>query len=189
MTKQLLINEAMNIVQNESFEKLSFQMLADRVGIKKGSVYYHFPSKEKLAIAVIEDANRQLTSYFLLIEHQTLPKWLNSYIQLFSVHIAPLDKLCPAASFVTTWPTQTEAVKAAVKKLYQTHIKYISNFLHKERKTGSIIFTAISEMALAEAVFAMLQGALLTARVSADISIFTTCETALLNLLKPGITK
>jgi TetR/AcrR family transcriptional repressor of nem operon len=189
MTKQLLINEAMNIVQNESFDKLSFQMLADRIGIKKGSVYYHFPSKEKLAIAVIEDANRQLTEYFCMIEHQTSSKWLNSYIKLFSLHIAPLEKLCPGASFVTAWPTNTEAVKAAVHKLYQTHIKCISNFIKQEREKGLITFSTLSEMALAETIFAMLQGALFTARVNADLSIFTSCEQAITQLLHLEITK
>ena len=39
MTKQLLINEALDIVQKEAFSALSFQMLAEQVSIKKASVY------------------------------------------------------------------------------------------------------------------------------------------------------
>jgi len=189
MTKQLLINEAMSITQNESFDKLSFQMLADRIGIKKGSVYYHFPSKEKLAIAVIEDANRQLTEYFCRIEHQRSSKWLNSYVQLFSVHIASTDKLCPAASFITAWPTQTESVKTAVQTLYRTHIKYIRNFINHEKKSNLITFSEPSDTTLAETIFTMLQGALFTARVNSNLSIFTTCEKAITQLLQAEVTK
>jgi TetR/AcrR family transcriptional repressor of nem operon len=183
MTKQLLINEAMNIVQHESFEKLSFQMLADRVGIKKGSIYYHFSSKEKLAIAVIEEANRQLTDYFCMIEGQVKTKWLNSYIKVFSVHIAPFEQLCPGASFVTAWPSQTETVKASVKKLYHTHIKFISKFIKKQRKTDQPSDTTSSATDLAEIIFSMLQGSLLTARVNADLAIFKKCEKAITQLL------
>jgi TetR/AcrR family transcriptional repressor of nem operon len=183
MTKQLLIDEAMKIVQQESFEKLSFQMLADRIGIKKGSVYYHFPSKEKLAIAVIEEANRQLTDYFFMIKDQTLTKWINSYVKLFSAHIAPLDKLCPGASFVTAWPSQSETVKVLIKRLYQTHIQFISQFITQQRETGQLTLSTLSETELAEIMFSMLQGSLLTARVKADLAIFTTCEKAITQFL------
>ena len=90
MTKQLLINEALDIVQKEAFSALSFQMLADRVGIKKASVYYHFSSKEKLALGVIEDANTKLGKYFTSIALQKPDKQLGSYIKLGSPKLQKL---------------------------------------------------------------------------------------------------
>lgn len=184
MTKQLLINEALEIVQKEAFSALSFQMLADRVGIKKASVYYHFPSKEKLALGVIEDANTKLGKYFTSIALQKPDKQLASYIKLFSVHISSLQNLCPGVSFITSWPAQTDAVKQAIKTLYQTHIEFITSVIQKGYDQSVFLHNQTPATDAAATVFAMLQGALLTARVNGNQLVFDSCEKSINNLLQ-----
>lgn len=184
MTKQLLINEALDIVQKESFSALSFQMLADRVGIKKASVYYHFPSKEKLALGIIEDAINKLGKYFTSIALQKPDKQLASYMKLFSEHISSLQNLCPGVSFITSWPAQSDAVKEAIKTLYQTHIEFVTSVIQKGYDQSIFLQNQTPATDVAVTVFAMLQGALLTARVKGDQLVFETCAKSLNNLLQ-----
>ena len=188
MTKQLLINEALDIIQKEAFSALSFQTLADRVGIKKASVYYHFPSKEKLAIGVIEDATNKLRKYFTSIALQKPDKQLASYIKLFSLHISSLQNLCPGVSFITSWPAQTDAVKAAIKILYQTHIEFITSVIQKGYDQSTFLKNHTPAADIAVTVFAMLQGALLSARVNGDQVVFDSCEKSINSLLPLGNT-
>jgi len=188
MTKQLLINEALDIVQKESFSALSFQMLADRVGIKKASVYYHFPSKEKLAVEVIENATDKLGKYFTSIALQKPDKQLASYIKLFSVHISSLQNLCPGVSFITSWPAQGDAVKQAIKVLYQTHIEFVTSVIQKGNDQSIFMKNQTPATDIAVTIFAMLQGALLTARINGDQVIFDSCEKSISILLNASIT-
>lgn len=184
MTKQLLINEALDIVQKETFSALSFQILADRVGIKKASVYYHFPSKDKLAVGIIEDATNKLGKYFTSIALQKPDKQLACYIKLFSVHISSLQNLCPGVSFITSWPAQSDGVKVAIKTLYQTHIEFVTSVIQKGYDQSIFMQNQTPAADIAVTVFAMLQGALLTARVNGDQLVFDTCEKSIKNLLQ-----
>jgi TetR/AcrR family transcriptional repressor of nem operon len=184
MTKQLLINEALDIVQKEAFSALSFQLLADRVGIKKASVYYHFPSKEKLAVGVIEDATNKLGKYFTSIALQKPDKQLASYIKLFSVHISSLQNLCPGVSFITSWPAQTDLVKEAIKMLYRTHIEFVTVVIQKGYDQSIFLKNQTPAADIASTIFAMLQGALLSARVNGNQVVFDTCEKSINTLLQ-----
>lgn len=184
MTKQLLINEALDIVQKEAFSALSFQMLADRVGIKKASVYYHFPSKETLALGIIEDAIHKLGKYFTSIALKKPDKQLASYIKLFSTHISSLQNLCPGVSFITSWPAQSDGVKEAITTLYQTHIEFVTSVIQKGYDQSIFLQNQAPAADVADTVFAMLQGALLTARVRGDQLVFETCAKSINNLLQ-----
>lgn len=47
-----IIDAAENRVRSGGYNRFSFRDIADEVGIKSSSVYYHFPTKEDLTLAV-----------------------------------------------------------------------------------------------------------------------------------------
>ena len=53
-TREKLLDAADEFLRARSFAGFSFQDLARTVGIKKGSVYHHFETKEALVVAVLE---------------------------------------------------------------------------------------------------------------------------------------
>jgi AcrR family transcriptional regulator len=45
---------AVELFTEQGYEKTSLREIADRVGITKASLYYHFPSKQALLLAIVE---------------------------------------------------------------------------------------------------------------------------------------
>lgn len=52
-TKSQIINVALKMVSEKGYEWLSFQKIANEVGISKSSVYHYFKKKEDLGIEIV----------------------------------------------------------------------------------------------------------------------------------------
>jgi AcrR family transcriptional regulator len=59
----LLLQVAEEVLMEKGYYETSIDEIAARVGIAKGTVYLHFPSKEDLVIAIFERDMQQLLQY------------------------------------------------------------------------------------------------------------------------------
>ena len=66
LTAQQLVEAAFELFAEHGLEKTSLGMIADKVGMTKPSIYYHFSSKEALVQGVFEHLfrNHSFTAYF-----------------------------------------------------------------------------------------------------------------------------
>jgi len=53
--RQIILQAAIKVFSERGFEKATVDEIAERAGIAKGTVYYHFASKKQLFLALIED--------------------------------------------------------------------------------------------------------------------------------------
>lgn len=185
-TKLALMDLAEDILQTQSFANVSFQTLAKGVGIKKGSVYYHFESKEQLGEAILDRTILQLKSSLEDIKSEPIVKQLHVYTNWFAKHIGAAEKLCPGANFAASWGAVPESTKAKVQKLYKLHRKGLASIIERGRASGEFAETELSPEALATAVFALMQGGLIAARVSQNKEEFSGCKALALRLVKTG---
>jgi len=56
LTKQRILDEATKLVHEKGFRATSLNDLLTAAGIKKGTLYYHFPGKDDLGLAVLQRA-------------------------------------------------------------------------------------------------------------------------------------
>ena len=54
-TRQRALDVAFDLFTEQGYEKASLREIADRLGIKKASLYYHFPSKEALLAGIMDN--------------------------------------------------------------------------------------------------------------------------------------
>ena len=59
----LILQAAEEVLMEKGYHETSIDEIAARVGIAKGTVYLHFPSKEDLVIAIFERDLQQLLQY------------------------------------------------------------------------------------------------------------------------------
>jgi TetR/AcrR family transcriptional regulator, fatty acid metabolism regulator protein len=59
----LILKAAEDVLMEKGYHETSIDEIAARVGIAKGTVYLHFPSKEDLVIAIFEHDMQQLLQY------------------------------------------------------------------------------------------------------------------------------
>lgn len=56
LTRERLLDEATKLVHEKGFRATSLNDLLNAAGVNKGSLYYHFPGKDDLGLAVLERA-------------------------------------------------------------------------------------------------------------------------------------
>lgn len=53
-TRETIRDVALELFSTNGYEKTSLREIAERVGVTKASLYYHFPSKQALLAAIVE---------------------------------------------------------------------------------------------------------------------------------------
>ncbi len=171
-TRSTILDAAQDMVQRQSISGVSFQELANRVGIKKGSLYYHFESKDDLAIALLERVTAQMKESFVLGRSKSPLQRLNYFLNIFSQQIVPAQKLCPGGAFAGEWGRLSIPVKTQVNKLIDVHLKGVSEILTEGMQTGVFYDHGKTVEELAQWVIACVQGGLLTSRITENATMF-----------------
>ena len=84
--KGLIISTAREMLMEKSFSDISLAAIATRAGISKGTLYYHFKSREDILFAVMDDyLDRQKEDLIIWIEDSSkdtsLPRLLKYIIE------------------------------------------------------------------------------------------------------------
>lgn len=171
-TREQILDVAQDLLQRRSIAEVSFQDLATVVGIKKGSLYYHFESKDALTVAVLARAQDQFLSAMRAVEALPPRQQLRRYIDIFGRHFGATQKMCPAGAFAALWDSQSEPVQHAVRLLIDTHRRVLESLIARARTDNLLRQSQRSDRELAIWTVATLQGAMATARIMGDAEWF-----------------
>jgi len=171
-TKTAILDLAQDLTQTHSLMGFSFQDLAKGVGIKKGSLYYHFETKDDLAIKMLERAEASLIETLSAVEHKSASSRFKIYINIFGKYFGASKKMCPGGSFASIWNTLSQPVQTAVRQLAETQIKILTQIVESGQSSGEFKQTDYSSREIAIWIASTLQGALLTARIMNSSSLF-----------------
>jgi TetR/AcrR family transcriptional repressor of nem operon len=117
-----------SFIETRSYLGFSFQDVADAVGVRKASLYHHFPTKEALGMAVI----RQATQYFKDWDAARArePKdALESYFRMYRNTLRAGSGVCPAGALAPGWDCINEDLRQAVQELRNTQVTWLAGVL------------------------------------------------------------
>ena len=101
-TREQILGVARSLIETRSYLGFSFQDVADAVGIRKASLYHHFPTKEALGIAVIRQAT-QLFKDWDAARVRTPKDALESYFRMYRDTLKAGSGMCPAGALTPGW--------------------------------------------------------------------------------------
>jgi len=169
-TAQRLIEVAMELIQTRGFSAISYQDLADRLGIRKASIHYHFPSKTDLGVAAVRayvgsfdaalagiDANPRLSS----------TKRFEQYCEPFRGLAATPDKVCMCGALASELFALPEEMRPLIKGFFATHEAWLAALVRQGIKSGEFQRTAAPEK-VAHTIFSALQGSLMVRRTAGE---------------------
>ena len=81
--KKNILTAASEIVKEEGVVKLTLEAVAQKAGVSKGGLLYHFPSKEALIKGMVEDwTNNFFESILTLVnnDNKEIGKWIRAYV-------------------------------------------------------------------------------------------------------------
>lgn len=164
-----ILNAARLVAQAHGYTGLNIRGLADEVGIKAASIYYHFPSKAELGAAVArrywEDTARDLE---LLRESEgDALKSLRRYPQIFRRSLESGNRLCMGSFMSAEYDDLPQPVRDEVQKFADINIDWLAGQLHEAG-----IAASGESIVRAGSIFSAVAGAQLMARSRNDILLF-----------------
>jgi TetR/AcrR family transcriptional regulator, acrAB operon repressor len=142
-TKKNILTAALDVLAEKGYSHMTFVDIAERVGLSKGAVYWHFSDKQSLLIELIHEFHDRrehlvaesapkLTSIDNLCEH---------FVERTKVVMqdAACRKIAFFLSFQMEWTQQLlEASSDALDELRKDLFQQVLNVLKEAKKQGSI---------------------------------------------------
>ncbi|WP_347557739.1 TetR/AcrR family transcriptional regulator [Robbsia sp. KACC 23696] len=162
---------ATKIAQAHGFSGLNMRTLADNLGIKAASLYYHFPSKADLAAALAkrywEDSAATLEA---LWDETSVPaSCMRRYPDTFRKSLESENRICLCSFMTAEYDDLPEPVKVEVRAFTEVNVAWLKKVLI----AGAMVGASDAENR-ARAIFAAIAGAQLMARGRSDIRLFDT---------------
>ena len=193
-TQQRIIESARELIYSRSYTDVGVAEICEHAGVKKGSFYHFFPSKQNLTLAVLD-------TLYLEFKNDLLD-------QAFSAQLMPLQRLdkmaeliyrfqqdiftdtgqmygCPFGNLGVELSTQDEAIRHKIDAIFTKMKSCIRQALVDAVEKGDV--DAIDVDATADAILAYIEGSMLVAKTRNDPEVLRRLLPAMRDIrLYPG---
>ena len=185
-TRTALLDVAEEVVRSRGFDAFSFADLADRIGIRKASVHYHFPTKADLSEHLMQRYAESLAAQRGRIDavSESGGARFSALIDLYRAAIDGGSSLCLCVALSVAPGGLSDEVIRQITQFRSVMIDWISGVLRDGQADGSIMDVHTPE-ADAAAVLAMLEGAQLAARATQSVEPFDAATRLLRDRVVP----
>ena len=185
-TAEQILDITQELIQARGFSAISYQDIADRVGIRKASIHYHFPTKFALGAAVIERYHRRLMATLAAAEATpgaSCRDLLAAYLEPFDRFVEGGDKVCLCGALAGEFAALPRAMQEQVSRFFTEQQAWLERLFERARAAGELRFAGTPRDA-ARLCFSALQGALLVRRATGDGQQIRDVVRSLRNLLQ-----
>ena len=169
-TAEEILDIAEMLIQTRSYNAFSFRDIADRLGIRKASIHYHFASKTLLGVAVVERYSAGFTAALEAIEADDCQSGMNMfdcYTGLYRKVADTPDRVCLCGALAGEILALPVEMRERVDAFFKMHSDWLARIIARGVKSGEFK-VAMSEAQMARTMFSALQGALLVKRTTGD---------------------
>lgn len=189
-TRDRLLNETARLVEKQGFGPTSVNDVLQAVGIKKGTLYYHFPGKDELGLAVLERARDDFLAF--LDSALDTPMPMEALERFFKAALQKHRKTgfvggCLWGNTALEMSDSSPVYTAFVGKVFEEWICRIERVIHSGQQAGQIR-TDLSAAELARLVVAGIEGGIMMSRLTKQDGPLRSCLDSLRVLLAPKIT-
>ncbi len=174
-TRDNIVRTARRLLLTHAYLGLNFQELADLIGIRKASLYHHFPSKLAVGQAVVDDSARRFQRWADTIADLSAPRQLQAYVQMLRDALAAGGMVCPIGATAGEWGSLEPALQDTIKRFHRLQLDWLESLaerLRARQNPASAGAKTLSPRAWAVHINATCQGALLNARMHGDIELY-----------------
>ena len=142
-----ILDAAERRMRRGGFNGFSFREIATDVGVKSSSVHYHFPTKEKLAAAVIRRYTESVSGH-IEAEFARLGDAMETWTRTFRTTVDLPERMCPCAVLGAASMDLPEEVAVEVRGFFSMcREKMVEQGLSAER-ADELLATAIGAQVL-----------------------------------------
>lgn len=185
-TRQALLGAAFEEIQAVGFRAASLDNILARVGVTKGALYHHFPNKNALGLAVIDELIwPQSRRHFEVLADPTLHP-VDALISILKDEITTMGGHehihgCPVCNLVQDMAGVDEAFRLRLLRIHEAWQEAITQALKRGQQAGQIRRDADAAH-MAALMVAAYEGANVMAKAAADDGVFHSAMQGLIAL-------
>ncbi|WP_226390856.1 TetR/AcrR family transcriptional regulator [Penaeicola halotolerans] len=185
--KKELLDLAEELILTRGYNAFSFQDLSDKVGIKKASIHYHFPTKEKLGLALINRYMEEFKDWTKKLDDQkeNAAVKIEGFFQNYQKAAMGEKKISLGGILSAEFNTLSEEMQESLKLYFNDRYKWLVKTINDGQYEGSLRVSGAAEDK-AYMLLAALQGALQIARATKNREMFLQISRELKNQLVNG---
>lgn len=185
-TRSRVIEETKWLVNRKGFSNTSISDIIRATGVKKGNLYFHFSSKERLGQAILEDA---ASEFFQLLSDSL--QGTHPLEKLSSFFDAVLEKHrrtnfvggCIFGNTALEMSDSNPGFSSLIRDVFRQWVDRIANLLIEAQQSGELD-AEISPRLFAKQIVASIEGGIMMARLSKDEDDLKDCLDSLRALLR-----
>lgn len=174
-----LVDEARLLIQQLGVNGFSYGMLAERLGVRSPSIHHHFRTKEDLVAEVATRYRADFAASVAAIGSSGARDRLSAYAELYA-ETSSRGELCLCGAVAAEWASVGDKPRRVVEGFFADQHTWLAKEIEIGLASGELR-ADLDAPALASAILATLEGALLLAR--ADGSSVSTSADAVIGLL------
>jgi TetR/AcrR family transcriptional repressor of nem operon len=176
-TKQFIIEKAGPLFNKKGYAGTSMNDIMMATGLAKGGIYGHFESKDEIAAAAFEYCLSKVRADLLLTinKHSSALDRLFSILEFYTNYTLkpPVEGGCP----ILNTAVDADDAYPFLKKKAKTALNDMLNGLQKIIELGISqreIKSAINSRKASEMIFAQIEGGIMMAKVSDDVTLLNS---------------
>ena len=176
--REQILDSAQRLVQTGGFHAFSYADIAAEVGIRKASIHYYFPMKTDLGREMVARYREEFRRHCRRIELLTpgADQALQRYAQIFRDMLrggpdADGGRLCLCGVLVSEWHALSGGMQEEVAGFFRENEAWLAGVMDAGRADGCLHFEGAASLQ-AQAFLSGLEGAMQTARVYQDVTLY-----------------
>jgi TetR/AcrR family transcriptional repressor of nem operon len=167
MTRDKIIALGKKFMQTVGYNVFNYKLIAAELNIRNASIHYHFPTKEDLALAVIEKDKEDFNKMAAGLEQQSATAKINALLNIYTQYFREGEKLCVISTFASSFNDVSGSIQQASREYGALVTQWLTDIFHEGAVSGE--FNAAQDAEdLAALWMASLPGSLLVGRMHGE---------------------
>ena len=180
-TSQQILDIAQRLVQTRGFNAFSYADIANELSVSKASLHYHFASKAKLGVRLIEryeDGIERALGEIDLAGGGAAAK-LRRYVDIYAKVLAD-ERMCLCGMLAAEFETLPKAMQTALDGYFALNESWLVSVLEEGSSSGTLHFKGSASEA-AQYIIGSLEGAMMMAKSRGGMARFDAATRRLLS--------
>lgn len=188
-TKEKALDEGLALLQQHGYHGFSFQDIADKLKLKKPSLYDHYASKEELVVAIIDDYRIRFDIWTRAIENLSSIEKIQKVFDVFYSFASDKAKVCPILALSLDLQGVTRLIQKEMKSFVDAWLVWLAAQIRVGQDLGQIR-SDIESTLLATFIYSQAMGSQVQARIKKDPALTLESRDQIVTLIKnPGMLK
>ncbi|WP_158798253.1 TetR/AcrR family transcriptional regulator [Pedobacter sp. L105] len=166
-TREKIVELSRDLIQQIGYHSFSYKQVSEQLNIQNASIHHYFPSKEDLAIAVIEKDKSDFAAMVKYLDTSDpadkLEAVLNNYVNYFNQG----RKLCMISTFGSIYNNIPEKIQEAIRQYAASIKSWLTQVFKEGIDTGNFHFdSSVDDMVTSW--FVSLPGSLQMGRLAGE---------------------